>query len=181
MDQHFILHEDLLNFQPLHTTHTGRHIAYDIFDSLCEFGIQNKLFCITTDNASNNYKMIKELSFLLRDNDCILWPGDSRHIPCLAHVLNLALQAFLNKLNIAPMTEKRSGCSKVPMKMTMMTTTTVTHTGDYNPNELHRPAVPHLKADLDKLSPNYARSPKPSTFLQVVLKISTIIVNLNVF
>ena len=106
MDQHFILHEDLLNFQPLHTTHTGRHIAQYIFDSLCEFGIQNKLFCITTDNASNNYKMIKELSFLLRDNDCILWPGDSRHIPCLAHVLNLAVQAFLKKLNIAPMTEE---------------------------------------------------------------------------
>jgi hypothetical protein len=50
--------------------------------------------------------MVKELSSLFRDNDYIQWPGESHHISCLAHVLNLAVQAFLKTLNITPMTEE---------------------------------------------------------------------------
>jgi hAT family C-terminal dimerisation region len=65
-----------------------------------------KLFCITTDSASNNGKMMKELSKLLRKRDGIKWNGPAHHIRCLAHVINLAVKAFLGNLKIAKLSEE---------------------------------------------------------------------------
>ena len=61
------------------------------------YGIKEKLFCITTDNASNNIALVKELSRLLA-NDGISWDYKTRHIPCLAHIINLVVQKFLHAL-----------------------------------------------------------------------------------
>ena len=66
MDEIFPIHEDLLNFEHIPESHTGKYLAAHIFKILRDFNIHTKLFCITTDNASNNDKMMKELSKRLR-------------------------------------------------------------------------------------------------------------------
>ena len=71
-----------------------------------------KLFCITTDSASNNCKMMKELSKLLYKRDNIKWSGPAHHIRCLAHIINLAVKAFLNNLRIAELSEEQQWLSR---------------------------------------------------------------------
>jgi hypothetical protein len=106
IDENFILHEDLLDFQQVSGSHTGWNLAQHVFSVIHNFRFQTKLFCITTDNASNNYKMMKELSRLLLINDAIVWDGSRNHIPCLAHVLNLAVKSFLSNIKVQPPSEE---------------------------------------------------------------------------
>src|SRR5579859_4019065 len=106
VDKDFIYHEDLLSFEHVAAHHTGKNLAAHMYKVLHEFNIQTKLFCITTDSASNNRKMMKELSKLLRQRDSIKWNGLTHHIRCLAHVINLAVKAFLINLKVAPLSEE---------------------------------------------------------------------------
>ena len=53
-----------------------------------------KLNYITSDNASNNISMVKELERLLKEHD-IEWDHTKYHIPCITHVINIAVQKFL--------------------------------------------------------------------------------------
>jgi len=82
---------------PLTGHHTGEYMADVIYDLLEEYGIKEKLFCITTDNAGNNVTLVKELSKLLAV-DGISWDWKTHHIPCLAHIINLVVQKFLKAL-----------------------------------------------------------------------------------
>ena len=45
--------------------------------------------------------MVKELERLLKNKDGISWDSGKHHIPCLTHILNLMVKAFLNTLKIA--------------------------------------------------------------------------------
>jgi len=47
------------------------------------------LIAITTDNASSNYSMTHELQSTLKAS-AIQWPAWRNHIPCMAHVIQLA-------------------------------------------------------------------------------------------
>src|SRR5437773_12535467 len=71
IDKDFVYHEDLLSFRHVPTSHTGYNLALHVYSILHEFNVHTKLFCITTDSASNNGKMMKELSELLRKRDKI--------------------------------------------------------------------------------------------------------------
>src|SRR5579859_8029441 len=106
VDNDFVYHEDLLSFRHVPTSHTGKNLAAHVYGILHEFNIRTKLFCITTDSASNNGEMMKELSKLLRKKDSIKWNGLTHHIRCLAHVINLAVKVFLLNLKIAPLSEE---------------------------------------------------------------------------
>jgi hypothetical protein len=90
------LQQDLLAFIPLEGSHTGHYLASVVYDTLDEFDIKTKLQCITTDNASNNTTMVRSLSSKLLANDNIHWDYEKNHIPCLAHIINLVVQKFLN-------------------------------------------------------------------------------------
>jgi len=57
------------------------------------------LLRITTDNASSNYSMTRELQSTLEASG-IEWPALRNHIPCMAHVIQLALCAFLSSLGV---------------------------------------------------------------------------------
>jgi hypothetical protein len=72
----------------------------EIFDTLDAFNIAEKLFCITTDNASNNKKAMKCLSKLLLKRKGIRWTWQERHVSCLNHVIDLAVQAFLKSIKV---------------------------------------------------------------------------------
>src|SRR5579859_4412042 len=126
VDKDFIYHEDLLSFEHVAAHHTGKNLAAHMYKVLHEFNIQTKLFCITTDSASNNRKMMKELSKLLRQRDSIKWNGLTHHIRCLAHVINLAVKAFLINLKVAPLSEEFHWLSnQKPRKMTITMTPTM--------------------------------------------------------
>src|SRR5271170_5105485 len=59
--------------------------------------LTSRLYCITTDNASNNGTMRKELEDMLKDleQDIPAWDSAGTTIPCMAHVIQLAVKAML--------------------------------------------------------------------------------------
>jgi len=59
----------------------------------------DRLLGITTDNASSNYLMTRELQLTLEASGTE-WPALRNHIPCMAHVIQLALGAFLSSLGV---------------------------------------------------------------------------------
>ena len=54
---------------------------------------------ITTDNASSNYSRTRELQTTLEASG-IVWPAVRNHIPCMAHVIQVTLGAFLSSLGV---------------------------------------------------------------------------------
>jgi len=62
------------------------------------------LLGITTDNASSNYSMTRELQSTLEASR-FKWLALRNHIPCMAHVIQLALGAFMSSLGV-------TGCTK---------------------------------------------------------------------
>src|SRR5947207_15410366 len=105
IDENFILQEDLLDFGEVDWSHSGINLADHLHKVLTRYGICEKLFCIRTDNASNNDTMCEELSDLLYESHEMDWDGEENHIACLAHVINLAVQAFLKNIKVTQMTE----------------------------------------------------------------------------
>ena len=57
------------------------------------------LLSITTDNASSNYLITCELQSTLEASG-IEWPALRNYIPCMAHVIQLALGAFRSSLGV---------------------------------------------------------------------------------
>jgi len=57
------------------------------------------LLGISTDNASSNYSMTHELQSTLQASG-IEWPALRNHITCMAHVILLALGAFMSSLGV---------------------------------------------------------------------------------
>ena len=66
-------------------------------DTLEEYDIKHKLFCLTSDNASNNISMVDALATMLTKEN-IKWDSKTQHIPCVAHIINLVVQKFLSTL-----------------------------------------------------------------------------------
>jgi len=54
---------------------------------------------ITTDNASSNYLTTRELHSTLEASG-LEWPAFRNHIPCMAHIIQLALGAFMSSLGV---------------------------------------------------------------------------------
>jgi len=59
----------------------------------------SRLLRITTVNASSNYSVTRELQSTLEASG-IEWPALRNHIPCMAHVIQLALGAFMSCLGV---------------------------------------------------------------------------------
>jgi hypothetical protein len=53
----------------------------------------------TTNNASSNYSMTRKLQSTLEASG-IGWPALRNHIPCMAHVIQLAFGAFMSSLGV---------------------------------------------------------------------------------
>jgi hypothetical protein len=100
-----VLQEDLLDFTEVDWSHSGINLAEHIHEVLFKYGICEKLFCITTDNAGNNDTTCEELSDCLYESHSIDWNWEENHIGCLAHVFNLAVQAFLKNIKVTEMSE----------------------------------------------------------------------------
>jgi hypothetical protein len=58
-----------------------------------------RLLGITTDNVSSNYSMTCEPQSTLEASG-IQWPASRNHIPCMAHIIQLAVGAFMSSLGV---------------------------------------------------------------------------------
>jgi hypothetical protein len=108
VDRDFELNDSLLDFKKLSGQHTGVNLANELLGILEEYGIAKKLFCITTDAASNNDTMVRELEELLI-NKGIDWDAGKMHINCLNHIINLAVQEFLKSIKVVKSEDDAEG------------------------------------------------------------------------
>ena len=78
----------------------GARLAIHLKDVLDRFELTDGcLLGITTDNASSNPSMTRELQSTV-EGSRIEWPTLRNHIPCMAHVIQLALGAFMSSLGV---------------------------------------------------------------------------------
>lgn len=100
VDQQFCLRDALLAFRQVHGRHCGVNLGTILYSVIEDYGIQDRLFCCTIDNASNNNTTLAHLGVLLHDHSegKIQWDHTTHHIKCLAHVLNLSCQDFIKVL-----------------------------------------------------------------------------------
>jgi len=59
----------------------------------------SRLLGTKTDNASSNYSMTPQLQSTLEASG-IEWPALRNHIPCMAHIIQLAVGAFMSSLGV---------------------------------------------------------------------------------
>jgi hypothetical protein len=97
IDRKFEYHECLIDFKRLEGHHTGEALATFLLETLDSMRISHRIFCITTDAASNNLTMMDFLQQKLRSRG-IIWNAAERHIFCIDHVINLCVQAFLKSI-----------------------------------------------------------------------------------
>lgn len=87
--------EVLLGFEFLQERHTGAYLAEILMDKvLRKYNIQDRVVAVTSDNASNNDALIKAM----KENYGI----DLIRSPCLAHVIQLSLNAMLAQMKAEP-------------------------------------------------------------------------------
>jgi len=85
--------------------HTGARLAANLNDFLDCFELTDgRLLGITIDTSSSNYSMTCELQSTLEASG-IEWPALRNHIPCLAHVIQLALGLFMSTLGVEGLTK----------------------------------------------------------------------------
>jgi hypothetical protein len=111
----FRYHEVLLGFPPVPGEHTGERLALVVMEVLEKHELSHRILGITTDNATNNGTMFTKLTAMLkeqleqRNNQMLTFSFDpdfrrllesQHHLPCLAHVIQLAVTAFLRTLSI---------------------------------------------------------------------------------
>jgi len=98
IDSGWKLRSLVLDFVPLSGSHTGANLC-GAFVGTCErLGILDKLLGVTTDNASNNGKLLSYFEDFSRKRG-ITFDKEQQHVRCLAHIMNLAAQAFLGVRN----------------------------------------------------------------------------------
>jgi len=91
--------EVLIGFEEIRGSHTGANMAGIINDVLARYGIQDRILGFTTNSASNNGTLTEALKnawSLLSVEWCQL----ENHIPCMAHVVQLILRAFMSSIKV---------------------------------------------------------------------------------
>jgi hypothetical protein len=70
-----------------------------VLETLVEHHIQDRVFGVTTDNATNNKTMVDAIQQALSSDITVI------RIPCLAHVIQLCLNQLLDRLKAIPLNE----------------------------------------------------------------------------
>jgi hypothetical protein len=95
----------LLDLVSIEGPHRGEELCEAFVDVCLEFGILTKLLAVTTDNASNNDTFLERLESICKQRG-ISFTKEDNHVRCMAHVINLAAQAFLKALKAEPPSTK---------------------------------------------------------------------------
>uniref|UniRef100_A0A0A9HII7 HAT C-terminal dimerisation domain-containing protein n=1 Tax=Arundo donax TaxID=35708 RepID=A0A0A9HII7_ARUDO len=99
IDDDWKMHKIILKFSFMKSPHMGVALFNAILKSIQDWNIEDKLFAITLDNATNNNAMVGLLKDNLLEKQMLLRKGKLLHQRCAAHVLNLICQAGIKILN----------------------------------------------------------------------------------
>jgi hypothetical protein len=94
----------IVKFAAMETPHTGIAMFNVMVNFIREWNMEDKIFAMTLDNASNNGAMMKLLKKHLLDKKMLVGGGKLVHQRCAAHVINLVCQAGIDFLD--PMISK---------------------------------------------------------------------------
>ncbi|WVZ57179.1 hypothetical protein U9M48_007598 [Paspalum notatum var. saurae] len=91
---HFVNEKRILAMRLIDCSHSGVNIAERIADVVAEYGLTDKIFSITLDNASANSKAMETLSSLLSGyvGPLLL------HQRCTCHIINLIVKSAFEEL-----------------------------------------------------------------------------------
>jgi hypothetical protein len=92
MDPEFRPESYLLQLADLKRRHTGVYMAKVLSKTLKSFKIDDRIHCITRDNASSNHTLFQAFEDSYRDNYGTPY---TRAVPCVDHILNLICQDIL--------------------------------------------------------------------------------------
>ncbi|KAG4275412.1 hypothetical protein FPRO04_14385 [Fusarium proliferatum] len=95
VDQDYQPQRALLAMPECRYSHSGETQASLIIDTLAKYGIASKVGYHVGDNATSNDTCLSYLSRRLRDDYGLTFDPSKRRIRCVAHIINLSLQAFL--------------------------------------------------------------------------------------
>ncbi|KAJ5364993.1 uncharacterized protein N7496_010706 [Penicillium cataractarum] len=92
IDADWVYREVLLDFKPIYGAHTGTNLSSVLVETLVKHRIEDRVFGLTTDNASNNKTLVDSLQQALSDGVLII------RIPCLVHIIQLSLNQLLGHI-----------------------------------------------------------------------------------
>ncbi|WOK98155.1 zinc finger BED domain-containing protein RICESLEEPER 2-like [Canna indica] len=100
---HFIdagwnLQKRVLSFVKVPASRRGIDVADAIFKYLKTWGIENKVFSVSVDNASYNDSCLRALKDNISDSSSLPTGGSLFHVRCCAHILNLLVQDGLGRI-----------------------------------------------------------------------------------
>lgn len=103
----WVLIEELIGFESLEDVHSGAVLAKVVNTVLAEYKLTGRVITITSDNASSNGVMVSEINKHLEDafQNRRFLDGTIQQIPCLAHIIQLAVKALLGKIRLRPSNE----------------------------------------------------------------------------
>ncbi|CEJ62588.1 hypothetical protein PMG11_11085 [Penicillium brasilianum] len=99
IDADWVYREVLLDFKPIYGAHTGANLSSVLVETLVKHRIEDRVFGLTTDNASNNKTLVDSLQQALSDGVLII------RIPCLAHIIQLSLNQLLGHIKAVPLND----------------------------------------------------------------------------
>ncbi|PIL25420.1 hypothetical protein GSI_13310 [Ganoderma sinense ZZ0214-1] len=82
----------ILDFIKLTSAHTADNLAEKLLECFREFGIENKVLGITSDNAKTNDAMMRHLKMLHPESR-----GPDGRVRCFAHILSLVVKAVMSQ------------------------------------------------------------------------------------
>ncbi|XP_024029605.1 zinc finger BED domain-containing protein RICESLEEPER 2-like [Morus notabilis] len=99
IDKNWNLQKRVLNFSFMPPPHSGIALSEKLYAFLSEWGIENKVFSVTLDNASTNGVSVDMLREQLVVKRILVHNGDLFHMRCCAHILNLVVQDGLKQID----------------------------------------------------------------------------------
>ena len=94
---------ELIAFEPLPAYHNADDLANTIMNVLLVYGISEKVHSFTHDNASVNYSAMEKIELeLRRRHPHHPFLKTEYSLGCLAHIINLAVNAYMDALNAPP-------------------------------------------------------------------------------
>ena len=100
IDQMYDFNERLLDMEPLRGNYIGVKLAASLAEVLQRYDIEDSVFAITTDNASNNETMQTALEEILLNQYGRVWDHSAMTVPCMAYVINFAALDILKYLKV---------------------------------------------------------------------------------
>ncbi|XP_024028498.1 zinc finger BED domain-containing protein RICESLEEPER 2-like [Morus notabilis] len=99
LDKNWKLHKRIISFCLMPPPHTGIALSEKIFSLLSDWGIEEKIFSITLDNAASNDVSVDALQKQLNLRGLLPFHGEFFHLRCCAHILNLVVQDGLKSID----------------------------------------------------------------------------------